>query len=147
MSMPSKTLANAVAKVMQEADACALQLGIEVLEVSPGSARVCMRVRPEMLNGIQIAHGGMIFTLADATFAFACNSRNERTVAAACLIDFLIPAHLNDVLTATALEQSLAGRHGIYDVRIENQRGETVALFRGKSTRVSGQHVADAGAP
>ncbi len=145
--MTPEMLSKAVAEVMLEADACALQFGIEVLEVSPGFARVRMRIRPDMLNGIQIAHGGMIFTLADATFAFACNSRNERTVAAACSIDFLIPANLNDVLTATALEQGRTGRQGIYDVRIENQHGETVALFRGKSTRISGQHVADAGAP
>ena len=95
-------------------------------------------VRQEMLNGHKICHGGLIFTLADSTFAFACNSHNKVTVAAGCSIEFLKPAHLDDVLTCEGLEQVLQGRHGIYDMKVTNQRGEVVAVFRGKSASIQG---------
>jgi acyl-CoA thioesterase len=97
-----------------------------------------MKVRPQMLNGHQICHGGLIFTLADSTFAFACNSHNKVTVAAGCSIDFLKPAHEGDVLTCEGVEQMLQGRHGIYDMKVTNQRGEVVAMFRGKSASIQG---------
>jgi acyl-CoA thioesterase len=90
------------------------------------------------LNGHQICHGGFIFTLADSTFAFACNSYNKSAVAAGCSIEFLKPAHEGDVLTCEAQEQVLSGRHGIYDMRVTNQRGEVVAVFRGKSAQIQG---------
>jgi acyl-CoA thioesterase len=97
-----------------------------------------MQVRAPMLNGHRICHGGLIFTLADSTFAYACNSRNKVTVAAGCSIEFLKPAQLDDVLTCEGLEQVLQGRHGIYDMTVRNQRGEVVAVFRGKSASIQG---------
>ena len=113
-------------------------LQMELLACEPGRARMRMTVREPMLNGHQICHGGLIFTLADSTFAFACNSRNHVTVAAGCSIEFLQPAQLGDVLTCEGVEQVLQGRHGIYDMRVTNQRGEVVALFRGKSAQIKG---------
>lgn len=113
-------------------------MGMELLACEPGRAVMRMAVRPLHLNGHQICHGGFIFTLADSTFAFACNSHNRNTVAAGCSIEFLRPAHAGDVLTCEGVEQTLAGRHGIYDMRVSNQRGEVVALFRGKSATIQG---------
>jgi acyl-CoA thioesterase len=113
-------------------------MGMELLACEPGRAVMRMAVRPLHLNGHQICHGGFIFTLADSTFAFACNSHNRSTVAAGCSIEFLRPSHAGDVLTCEGLEQTLSGRHGIYDMRVSNQRGEVVALFRGKSATIAG---------
>lgn len=144
--MDANELAIAVAKVMYHDDRCMRALGVEVLEVRPGFARLRMTVRTDMLNGIQITHGGMIFTLADAAFAFACNSHNRRAVAAGCSIEFLRASNLGDVLTATSVEQAVAGRRGVYDVRVEDQAGELVALFRGKSSQIGGAHVGGADA-
>ncbi|MGS1002715.1 hydroxyphenylacetyl-CoA thioesterase PaaI [Burkholderia glumae] len=131
-------LARAAADAMYAADACTRALGIELLEVGPGRARMRMAVRAEFLNGHHTCHGGMIFALADSAFAFACNSHNLNTVAAGCSIEFLRPVALNEVLTAEAHEQTLSGRHGIYDIRVTNRAGETVAMFRGKSARIGG---------
>ncbi|MEJ5989672.1 hydroxyphenylacetyl-CoA thioesterase PaaI [Ramlibacter sp. PS3R-8] len=111
---------------------------IELLACEPGRAVMRMAVRAPMLNGHRICHGGLIFTLADSTFAYACNSRNKVTVAAGCSIEFLKPAHLDDVLTCEGLEQVLQGRHGIYDMTVRNQRDEVVAVFRGKSASIQG---------
>lgn len=91
-----------------------------------------------MLNGHRTCHGGFIFALADSAFAFACNSRNESTVAAGCQIDYLIPGQEGDVLTAEAVERSLSGKTGIYDISVFNQEGRLIALFRGKSHRIQG---------
>lgn len=132
------SLARATAQAMYEADACSRAFGMEIAEVRAGYARLRMHVRPEFLNGHQTCHGGIIFTLADSTFAFACNSYNLNTVAAGCSIEFLRPVHGDDVLTAEAIEQARAGRHGIYDIRVTNQTGETVAMFRGKSAQIKG---------
>lgn len=134
----AEALARATAEAMYAADACSRSLGIEVLEVRPGYARARMPVRGDFLNGHQICHGGLVFTLADSTFAFACNSYNINTVAAGCSIEFLRPVAGGDVLTAEATEQTLNGRHGIYDIRVTNRAGETVAMFRGKSTQIKG---------
>jgi acyl-CoA thioesterase len=134
-------LARATAQAMYEADACSRALGIELLEVRAGYARLSMTVRPEFLNGHQICHGGLIFTLADSTFAFACNSYNVNTVAAGCSIEFLRPVQPDDVLTAEAVEQILSGRNGVYDIRVTNRAGETVALFRGKSAQIRGNVI------
>ena len=111
---------------------------MQLVRCEPGRAVLRMRVREAMLNGHHICHGGLIFTLADSTFAFACNSRNLATVAAGASIEFLLPAQLGDVLTCEGVEQVLQGRHGVYDVRVSNQRGETVAMFRGKSAQIRG---------
>jgi acyl-CoA thioesterase len=116
-------------------------MGMELLECAPGRAVMRMRVLAMHLNGHQICHGGFIFTLADSTFAFACNSHNKTAVAAGCSIEFLKPAKEGDVLTCEGAEQTLTGRHGIYDMRVQNQRAETVAMFRGKSTQIAGHVV------
>lgn len=113
-------------------------MGMELLACEPGRAVMRMVVKPLHLNGHQICHGGFIFTLADSTFAFACNSHNRNAVAAGCSIEFLRPTHAGDVLTCQGVEQTLSGRHGIYDMKVTNQRGEVVALFRGKSAQIAG---------
>jgi acyl-CoA thioesterase len=116
-------------------------MGMELLLCEPGRAQMRMTVRELHLNGHRICHGGFIFTLADSTFAFACNSHNQNAVAAGCHIEFLRPAHEGDVLECEGLEQTLSGRHGVYDMRVTNQRGEVVALFRGKSAQIQGTVV------
>jgi len=141
MSRNAQALAAAAAAAMYSDDRCSKALGMELLEVRPGYARMRMAVRKEMTNGHNIGHGGMTFSLADSTFAFACNSHNKPAVAVNCMIDFISQVQLGDVLTATAVEQSLAGRYGVYDVRIDNQHGEAVALFRGKSMQLKGAWV------
>jgi acyl-CoA thioesterase len=113
-------------------------LQMELVSCAPGRATMRMTVREEMLNGHRICHGGLIFTLADSTFAFACNSHNKVAVAAGCAIEFLKPGQLGDVLTCEGVEQVLQGRHGVYDMRVTNQKGETVAMFRGKSAQIPG---------
>jgi acyl-CoA thioesterase len=113
-------------------------MGMTILSCEPGRAVLRMTVRELHLNGHQICHGGFIFTLADSTFAFACNSYNKAAVAAGCSIEFLKPAKLGDVLTCEGVEQTLSGRHGIYDMRVTNQQGETIAMFRGKSAQIQG---------
>jgi acyl-CoA thioesterase len=102
-----------------------------------------MTVRADMLNGFAICHGGLVATLADSAFAFACNAHNELTVASGFSIDLLAPSREGDVLTARARELSRAGRTGVYDVEVSNQRGERVALFRGRSYTMKGKPVVD----
>ena len=116
-------------------------MGMELVACTPGRAVMRMVLDERHLNGHRICHGGFIFTLADSTFAFACNSRNQSTVAAGCSIEFLKPGRLGDVLTCEGVEQVLQGRHGIYDMKVTNQRGEVVAMFRGKSAQVQGQVI------
>lgn len=126
---------------MMSRDVTAQWLGIALDEVRAGHARMHMTVKPEMANGHGICHGGLIFTLADTTFAYACNSYNQVALASSCIIDFLSPGQVGDVLHAEAAEQVLRGRHGVYDVHITNQKGELIALFRGKSTQIRGSVV------
>lgn len=135
-------LAQAVGAAMYANDPASQGLGIKIDAIAPGYASMSMPVRADMLNGHGSCHGGFIFALADSAFAFACNSHNMTTVGAGCTIDYLAPGRLGDVLTAVAQEQALAGKSGIYDVKVSNQDGGTVALFRGKSHRVSGHIVA-----
>jgi acyl-CoA thioesterase len=137
-ALSADELARATAAAMFEADACSRALGIKLLEVREGYARMQMLVRPDFLNGHRICHGGLIFTLADSAFAFACNSRNINTVASGCSIEFLRPAYGGDMLTAEAVEQSLTGRTGIYDIRVTNRANDAVAMFRGKSSQIKG---------
>ena len=113
-------------------------MGMELLSCEPGRAVIRMTVQEKHLNGHQICHGGFIFTLADSTFAFACNSYNRNTVASGASIEFLKPALAGDVLTCEGVEQILSGRHGVYDMKVTNQRGEVVAMFRGKSAQIPG---------
>jgi acyl-CoA thioesterase len=137
----ARTLAERVADSMYERDTATQALGIRIAHVGPGYAELAMAVRADMLNGHEICHGGFIFTLADSAFAYACNSYNLNTVASGCAIEFTAPARAGDVLTARAHERQLAGRTGVYDVEVANQRGETVALFRGKSYRIKGHLI------
>jgi acyl-CoA thioesterase len=139
--MTPNEVAKATADAMYAADACSRALGLELLEVRPGYARMRMAVRADFLNGHQICHGGLIFTLADSTFAFACNTYNINTVASGCSIEFLRPVRESDVLTAEAVEQTLSGRTGIYDIRVTNSTDETVAMFRGKSAQIKGNLI------
>ena len=140
--MDETALAQQVGQVMMANDRATREtVGMDLLSCTPGRARMRMVVQDKHLNGHQTCHGGFIFTLADSTFAFACNSHNHNAVAAACSIEFLKPAHLGDELVTEGVEQVLSGRHGIYDVKVSNQRGETVALFRGKSAQIPGTVV------
>jgi acyl-CoA thioesterase len=134
-------VAERVAAAMFARDSASQSLGIRIREVRPGYARLVLIVRPEMLNGHAICHGGIVFTLADSAFAFACNSRNQNTVASGCTIDFLAPAKAGDELTAEAAERALLGRIGVYDITVTNQEGRTIALFRGRSHRVTGEVI------
>ena len=141
-------LARQVGETMFAADRASREtMGMELLACEPGRATMRMQVQALHLNGHQICHGGFIFTLADSTFAFACNSHNRNTVAAGCSIEFLKPAHLDDVLTCTGVEQTLQGRHGIYDMAVSNQHGQVVAMFRGKSAQIAGQVVPETPVP
>jgi acyl-CoA thioesterase len=130
-------LARACAEAMWKEDDASQGLGMEIVEVRSGQATLAMTVKPHMVNGQRIAHGGFIFLLADSAFAFACNSHNQRAVAAQCDIAFIKPGRLGDRLVATAREISRSGRSGIYDVRITV--GDTVvAEFRGHSRSIGG---------
>ena len=131
-------LARACADAMWAEDDASKGLGMEIVDVGPGRATLAMTVKPHMVNGQRIAHGGFIFLLADSTFAFACNSRNERAVAAQCDITFIRPGKLGDRLVATAREISRSGRSGIYDVRVAADDGTVIAEFRGHSRVVGG---------
>jgi acyl-CoA thioesterase len=112
----------------------ALQISIE--EVAPGQATARMRVTADMVNGHGIAHGGYVFLLADAAFAYACNSHGPAAVARACEITFLSPARAGDDLTATASERVRTARNGIYDVSVRRANGDALAEMRGHSTMV-----------
>ena len=137
--MDADELARQVGESMFSADTASRgTMGMELVSCAPGRAVLRMTVGELHLNGHRICHGGFIFTLADSTFAFACNSRNRVTVAAGCSIEFLKPGQLGDVLTCEGVEQVLQGRHGIYDMKVSNQRGEAVAMFRGKSAAIQG---------
>jgi acyl-CoA thioesterase len=137
----AQRVAERAAEAMWARDRASQGLGMRIVSVGPGVARLAMRVREDMLNGHDICHGGFIFTLADSAFAFACNSYNLVTVASGCSIDFIAPAREGDELVANARERSASGRTGVYDIDVTNQRGETVALFRGKSYRIKGHVV------
>jgi acyl-CoA thioesterase len=137
--MTPNELAHAVGQSMFAADVASREtMGMTLMECKLGYARMSMPVRELHLNGHKICHGGFIFTLADSTFAFACNSHNKITVAAGCSIEFLKPGQLGDVLTCEGIEQTLTGRHGIYDMKVSNQNDEVIAMFRGKSAQIQG---------
>ena len=143
-SAEAQSLAERVAAAMFARDRASQAMGMRISKVGPGRAELTMTVRADMLNGHATCHGGFIFTLADSAFAFACNSANLTTVASGCSIDFIAPAREDDVLIAIGQERTLSGRTGVYDIEIRNQRGETVALFRGKSYRIKGHVIAEA---
>jgi acyl-CoA thioesterase len=139
-AMSPDKLARACAEAMWQDDDASRGLGMEILEVKAGYARLAMTIKPDMVNGQRIAHGGFIFTLADSAFAFACNSHNQRVVAAQGNITFVKPGKLGDRLVATAREISLAGRSGIYDVSVSVD-DIPIAEFRGHSRSIGGTWV------
>ena len=142
MADPSpQQIAELVRDAMLAGDHATKMLGMRVVEVGPGRAVIEMAVRQDMLNGHAICHGGLIATLADSTFAFACNAYNELSVASGFSIDLLAPGRLGDLLTATCRELSKSGRTGVYDTEVLNQRGERVAVFRGRSYTMRGKPV------
>jgi acyl-CoA thioesterase len=112
--------------------------GMQIMDVDEGSATLSLVVQKHHTNGHGMCHGGVTFTLADSAFAFACNSRNQATVAQHNSITYIAPANLGDTLIATASEVSLVGKSGIYDVTVSNQDGSVIAEFRGSSRSIRG---------
>ena len=134
-------LAERVRDTMFATDKAARALGMEVASISPGHASVTMTVREDMLNGFGICQGGLIATLADMAFAYACNSYNEMTVASGFDVALLGPGKLGDRLTASGRVVSQGSRMGVYDIEVSNQGGERIAVFRGRSYRMKGKQV------
>jgi acyl-CoA thioesterase len=134
--------ARACADRMYAGDKASKALGIKIEIPETGAAVATMRVREDMVNGFDICHGGLVFTLADTAFAFACNAYDDVTVAGSATIDFLRPAFLNDDLKALALEAPRGRRSGLYAVEVVNQHNEFVALFRGRAV-ARGQRFLD----
>jgi len=146
MAEPSpQQIAELVRDAMLAGDHATKMLGMRIVEVAPGRAVIEMVVRQDMLNGHAICHGGLIATLADSTFAFACNAYNELSVASGFSIDLVAPARLGDLLTARCHEVSKSGRTGVYDTEVLNQRSERVAVFRGRSYTMRGKPVVELG--
>jgi acyl-CoA thioesterase len=131
--MIANELADKVARAMRAAEGTGPAWAMEIEEAREGYARVAMRVRRDMLNGLGTAHGGMIFALADSAFAYACNSRNVKTVAAHASIAFLDAVREGELLVAEAQEAALAGRSGVYNVSVRGGDGRVVAEFQGLS--------------
>ena len=134
-------IAERVRDHMWSSDRASQGLGMEVTSIGPGRCTVTMAVREDMLNGYGTCQGGLMTTLADSCFAFACNAYNEITVAAGFDVQIVAPGKLGDVLTATAVEISKTGRLGVYDVDVRNQRDERVLAFRGRSYTMKGKPV------
>jgi len=132
----SDTAARRAVAALYAGDQAARALGIEVLDVGLGRARIALTVRPDMLNGHGICHGGFLFTLADTAFAYACNSAGTPMVAAGASIEFLAPAAAGERLIAAAVETSRDERQGIYDVAVTTESGATRAHFRGRCARI-----------
>jgi len=126
---------NDVVNKMLETDAFSNWLGIGVIELKEGYSKITMTVRSEMLNGLGVVHGGIAFSLADSAFAFACNSRNNLSLALDTSINFLKPVYINDVLIAEATEIHNGKSTGLYLIKITNQKDQTVAIFKGTCFR------------
>lgn len=140
MGITPEERARRAAEAMWAGDRASQAFGMAIEAVGPGRATLSLRLRPEHLNGHGTAHGGVIFTLADSAFAFACNSRNRATVAQEAQVTFLSPGRGGERLVAEAAESALSGRTGVYDVRVTGEDGRVVALFRGLSRQIQGQH-------
>lgn len=132
-------VAEATREVMWRDDRASQMLGMKVVAIGPGSSVITMTVRPDMLNGHGSCHGGLITTLADSAFAFSCNTYNEVSVAAGFDVNLVAAAYEGDVLTARAREVAKAGRTGVYDIDVTNQKGERIATFRGRSYTAKGK--------
>jgi acyl-CoA thioesterase len=130
--------ARRVAEHLHEREGTSRMLGLGIEEIRQGYAKVAMTVTDAMVNGHGIAHGGMIFTLADTAFAYACNARNAHTVAQQASIVFIAPAKVGDRLIAEAQELSVSGRSGVYQIRVRNQAGADIAAFQGLSRTIGG---------
>jgi acyl-CoA thioesterase len=143
--MDSNAMADKVARAMLAAEGTGPAWGLEIEEAREGYARIRMTLRADMLNGHRTAHGGLIFALADSAFAYACNGRNLRSVAAQASIVYLEPAREGDVLVAEAEERALVGRSGVYNVSVRTADGRAIAEFTGFSRSVGGPVIADLG--
>lgn len=141
MTAAADRIAAEVGRNMFKRDRAAHALGIELVEIRPGYARMTMKVRPDMVNGHDICHGGLIFTLADTAFAYACNSGNKTTVAQSCVVTFLAAAQKGDVLTATANQRNRTQRTGLTDIDVTDRSGRLVAVVRGHSYQIKGEVV------
>ena len=137
MDITGDILANNVVNDMLQKDLFSQWLGISIIEIKEGYSKIKMTVRPEMINGFGIVHGGIAFSLADSAFAFACNNRNVLSVALDTSINFLKPVQVNDVLIAEANELHNGRSTGLYHINIKNQQNETVAVFKGTCFRTS----------
>jgi len=140
-ALTAQQTADAVGVHLFANDRASKAMGMRIVAISEGAAFLEMPVRDDMVNGFDICHGGFITTLADSAFAYACNSTGEMTVAAGLTVDFLAPARAGDVLTARAFEVVQSGRTGVYDITVTNQRGEQVAMVRGRAHRIKGRRV------
>jgi acyl-CoA thioesterase len=134
--MKSSELASACAQHMFSTDALSQSLGMQIQTVDEGKAVVSMQVKQDMVNGHQTCHGGIIFSLADSAFAFACNSQDQVAVASNCSIDFLRPALIGDKLTAISEVQYQGNKTGVYQTMVTNQNNQLIAIFKGKSARL-----------
>ncbi|MFT6329963.1 MAG: acyl-CoA thioesterase [Bermanella sp.] len=134
--MKSSELASACAQHMFSTDSLSQSLGMQIQTVDEGKAVVSMQVKQDMLNGHQTCHGGIIFSLADSAFAFACNSQDQVAVASNCSIDFLRPALIGDKLTAISEVQYQGNKTGVYQTMVTNQNKQLIAIFKGKSARL-----------
>lgn len=141
--MSPKLVAEQVRDAMLADDHATRWMGIEIAEIGAGTCTTTMTVHKNMLNGHGIAHGGLITTLADSAFAFACNAYNEVTVASGFDVNLLASAKQGDILTARALEVSKSGRTGVYDIEVSNQHGERIAVFRGRSYTMKGRAIVE----
>ncbi|WP_416899311.1 MAG: hydroxyphenylacetyl-CoA thioesterase PaaI [Minwuia sp.] len=143
MTQTPDEIAGAVARALYANDRAARSLGIHVVEVGAGRSVLRMAVRTQMTNGYDIGHGGITFTLADTAMAYASGSFNRTAVASMAQISFLKPTYAGDILTATAEETAAAGRTGVYDIDVRNQKGEQVAVFRGQTQTIKGKVIED----
>ena len=141
MTSDDQRLAERVVEGMVASDAFSRWLGIEVIDVAPKKSTCRMRVREEMVNGFGVTHGGIVFSLADSAFAFACNTHGRVTVSIENSITYPAPIAVGDVLTAIAKEDAASGRLSYYSAEVRNQRDEVVGLFRGTAFRTERQHV------
>ncbi|MFZ4058458.1 MAG: hydroxyphenylacetyl-CoA thioesterase PaaI [Ferruginibacter sp.] len=133
----------AVVQHMMQHDLFSQWLGISVIDIQEGYSKITMTIRPEMINGLGIIHGGVAFSLADSCFAFACNNRNNLSVALDTSMNFLKPVHVGDVLIAEAKEIHNGKSTGLYLITITNQHNITVAIFKGNCFR-TGKVLVDA---
>lgn len=133
--MEKNQLAKDVVNHLMENDLFSKWLGIEILKISEGYSKINMTIRKEMINGFGISHGGIAFSLADSAFAFACNNRNNLSVALDTSINFIKPVHVDDILTAEAKELHNGKSTGLYHISITNQNNHTIAIFKGTCFR------------